>query len=169
MKTIGFFRNFLTAVFFLCTAFSTHADWQYTKWGMTPEEVIAAAQKAGEEPPKWITDEAEKNNYHALLKGAYHSGKYVFTAYFHFNDDTKRFESFTLYLQDIEIGFSLFHDMVKLYGKPYTVDRTLASVGWIITKWHTTSDEIAYVDILTSNKGVRLHYAPRVTADNAGL
>ncbi|WP_141105693.1 hypothetical protein [Rhizobium sp. R693] len=65
----------------LCVAPSAQADWQYTKWGMTPDQVIAAAPP--ESGLRWVAKSATNGPY---LKGHYGAGEYRFESRFWFSD-----------------------------------------------------------------------------------
>src|SRR5687768_8936635 len=68
------------------------ADWQYTRWGMTVDEVVKAskgqlkpcdAQLCSGQELRGTKDEVR-------LIGNYASGQYSFKAYFYFNKDSKK-------------------------------------------------------------------------------
>ncbi len=50
----------------LATGLPASADWQYTRWGMTPEEVVAASHGAA-----WLT---EDNGFYLLLHASPRQG-----------------------------------------------------------------------------------------------
>ncbi|OWV94339.1 hypothetical protein ATY81_12950 [Rhizobium sp. R72] len=49
----------------LCVAPSAQADWQYTKWGMTPDQVIAAAPP--ESGLRWVAKSATNEPYLTMV------------------------------------------------------------------------------------------------------
>jgi hypothetical protein len=60
---------------------AAHADWQYTRWGMTPEEVLTASngQLKRCDP---VACAAHKNKYGLpKLFGTYQSGEFKFSAF----------------------------------------------------------------------------------------
>jgi hypothetical protein len=70
-------RNLIIIIGCLIT-FSAQADWQFTKWGMTPEQVIAASGNKYEIDPE-PTDPSVM-----LKKGDYEAGEYEFDIEFKF-------------------------------------------------------------------------------------
>ncbi len=68
---------------------TARADWQYTKWGMTPEEVVAASSEAA----RPATDEERQKAFirtqparEPLAVGRYSGGVYDFKAVFYFEN-----------------------------------------------------------------------------------
>ncbi|MCC6271672.1 MAG: hypothetical protein IT190_10375, partial [Microbacteriaceae bacterium] len=75
---------------FVCVgASSAFADWQYTKWGMTIDQVVAASKgkmlRCGTACDKQRTETDT-----ALLYAPYQSGEFEFTAFAYFNNQTKK-------------------------------------------------------------------------------
>lgn len=65
------------------------ADWQYAKWGMTVDQLVAASKgqmkKCGAACTKQTTDSET-----ALLYAPYTSGEFEFTAFAFFNNQTHK-------------------------------------------------------------------------------
>ncbi len=66
------------------TSLPAYADWQYTRWGMTLEEVHAASGGAAH-PPE-IRDEYPDSNLVHLLNASYSSREFTFVAKFIFTN-----------------------------------------------------------------------------------
>jgi hypothetical protein len=66
-------------------AAETRADWQYTRWGMTPNEVVAASKGTVQlgKPPEGRT--YLQDSVTGLAKGTYQTDGASFAAYFHFD------------------------------------------------------------------------------------
>src|ERR1700761_6415496 len=72
------------------------ADWEYTKWGMTPQEVVSASKnlaKASTDP------HPDSDGNVTKLVAPYQSGKFAFEAQFAF-DAADKLSSVTLVLND---------------------------------------------------------------------
>ena len=79
-----------------CGASTAKADWEYTKWGMTPQQVISASKnlaKAGSD----LHPDSDGNV--TKLVAPFQSGKFSFEAQFGF-DAADRLSSVTLVLND---------------------------------------------------------------------
>jgi hypothetical protein len=74
------------------------ADWQYTKWGMTVDQVIVASNGQMARCPRVCGKEGETET--SLATGAYKSGKFDFTAFANFDNRTGELTSVKLYLKD---------------------------------------------------------------------
>jgi hypothetical protein len=79
-----------------CIASAAKADWEYTKWGMTPAQVEGAAQNRTRKNSDLHPDSA--GNVTKLV-APYKSGKFSFEAQFAF-DAADRLSSVTLVLKD---------------------------------------------------------------------
>lgn len=78
--------HFFAVTCMLAAASPAVADWQYTRWGMTPQQVVAASRGAA----KPNTDnEAHRDNYKTLLKAPFAAGEHRFTASFIFNNQNR--------------------------------------------------------------------------------
>ena len=78
-----------------CGASAAKADWEYTKWGMTPQQVISASKNLTRESSDLHPD---SDGNITKLVAPYQSGKFSFEAQFGF-DATDRLSSVTLVLQ----------------------------------------------------------------------
>src|ERR1700722_43401 len=79
-----------------CGASAAKADWEYTKWGMTPQQVVSASKnlaKAGSD----LHPDSDGNV--TKLVAPFQSGKFSFEAQFGF-DAADRLSSVTLVLND---------------------------------------------------------------------
>jgi hypothetical protein len=79
-----------------CCASVAKADWTYTKWGMTPQQVISASKNLAREGSD-LSPDSDGNL--SKLVAPYQSGKFPFEAQFGF-DATDRLSSVTLVLKD---------------------------------------------------------------------
>src|ERR1700744_5844671 len=91
MKLLG-----IVLVLACCGTSAARADWKYTKWGMTPEQVVSASTnlaKEGSDP------RPDSDGNVSKLVAPYQSGKFAFEAQFGF-DAADRLSSVTLVLDD---------------------------------------------------------------------
>jgi hypothetical protein len=98
-----------------CGASAAKADWQYTKWGMTPEQVAGAARNRTKKSSDLHPD---SDGNVTKLVAPFQSGKFSFEAQFGFNP-ADRLSSVTLVLNDTSAGMDM--DMGKGANKPQGV------------------------------------------------
>jgi hypothetical protein len=79
-----------------CCASAAKADWKYTKWGMTPQQVLSASNNLAREGSDLRPD---SDGNVSKLVAPYQSGKFPLEAQFGF-DTADRLSSVTLVLND---------------------------------------------------------------------
>src|SRR4051794_15482035 len=79
-----------------CGASAAKADWEYTKWGMTPQQVVSASKNVAT-PGTDLRPDGDGNV--SKLVAPYQSGKFAFRADFGF-DAADKLASVTLVLDD---------------------------------------------------------------------
>jgi hypothetical protein len=114
----------LACLFLACPL--AHADWQYTKWGMTMAEVQEAASKAG--APLEVVKDAAARKQGFRFKGAHKAGKFLFKTRF-LADENDRLEIVQLVLVSRADCGDLRAELDALYGKP-TTDEGRAAEWW---------------------------------------
>lgn len=105
------------------------ADWQYTKWGMTPDEVIvASAGRATLIDPQFTP--SGKTVY--LLKAEHQSGLFHFEVQFGFSAAPRKLIIVNLKLKNTaEAAPSLRYSLVSKYGKPdFSQDGDVTRALW---------------------------------------
>ena len=95
-----------------CGASAVKADWEYTKWGMTPEQVVSAAKNLTRKSSDLHPD---SDGNVTKLVAPYQSGKFSFEAQFGF-DAADRLSSVTLVLNDKSAGMDMGADMNMDHG-----------------------------------------------------
>jgi hypothetical protein len=90
-----------------CGASAAKADWQYTKWGMTPQQVVSASKNLAREGSDLRPD---SDGNVSKLVAPYQSGKFPFEAQFGF-DAADRLSSVTLVLNDKSASMDMGADM----------------------------------------------------------
>jgi hypothetical protein len=77
------FFNFFCAVAIILPIYPANASWQYTRWGMTKDEVIAASRGSAHTPSK--VDSYYKDTFVHLLDTTYEAQNIYFKVHFLFN------------------------------------------------------------------------------------
>jgi hypothetical protein len=146
---------------------AAHADWQYTKWGMTVDQVSASSKgkmiRCG-----MACDKQRTETDTALLYAPYQSGEFEFTAFAFFNNESKKLTSVSLRLDDRTKGYQLIAALKAKYGPPSSE----SGVGSImaIVQWHTPADRMDVTLIGGVNDhSATLTYRPRLTNSTKGL
>jgi hypothetical protein len=140
---------------------SAHADWQYTKWGMTPEEVVDASKGTA-----WPTPNPDKvphgDTYH-LLAGTYATQDFLFEVQFDF-DTAHRLSGVRLNLTDYKKCTSLYRRLTSTYGPSKQITVTISEVN----KWwdHTNGNVVSLADI--SSSSCSLYYSPLFAPNTKG-
>jgi hypothetical protein len=98
-----------------CGAGTAKADWEYTKWGMTPQQVVIASKNLTTEGSDLHPD--SDGNVSKLI-APYQSGKFHFEAQFGFNA-TDKLASVTLVLSDKSASMDMDMEM----GSDMNMDR----------------------------------------------
>ena len=96
--------------------------WQYTRWGMTPEQVKSASQGNAIENPTVGSQSNDSGD--ALLMSPYRVGALDFKAYFLFDRKSKKLKTVSLELVDQRKGKELYTQLVGQYGRPVSQDNT---------------------------------------------
>ena len=95
-----------------CGASAAKADWEYTKWGMTPQQVVSASKNLAKEGSDLHPD---SDGNVTKLVAPYQSGKFSFEAQFGF-DAADRLSSVTLVLNDKSAGMDMDMGADMKYG-----------------------------------------------------
>jgi hypothetical protein len=83
-----------------CGAIAAKADWEYTKWGMTPQQVLAASKNLAKDSTD-LSPDSDGNV--TKLVAPFKGGKFAFQAEFGF-DAADKLASVTLVLYDKSAG-----------------------------------------------------------------
>jgi hypothetical protein len=140
------------------------ADWQYTKWGMTPEQVLAASKGKLRRCSVDACKGQATDNTAAQFYGEYVAGEFFFTVYTMFDKRSNKLTSVNLILSDPAQGDSLVGSVRAKYGEPANQSRTAIMSLYV---WRDQKDQISIIDIGRSN--VSLQYQPRLNEANKGL
>lgn len=147
MQIIRFVPMFAAFLLFPATA---HANWQWTQWGMTGEEVRAAAptKVVPTTPEERSANSMSDGSQIALLSGRYSAGDFKFIVYFLFNDNGLKCVS--LKLADPSKSPALLSALIAKYGE----GKDLTDQYMIGRRW-TADDQVTYIQLGDSLTNVR--------------
>lgn len=124
------FACMLLAVPILLPSSSAFAHWQYTRFGMTPSEVVASS--SGKARLYANLAHSESGHSAMLAIGSFQSGEYLFETHFYFVAD--RLTEVGLDLKNGSCA-SLKDDLTYRYGNPISSNRIagldFTSLDWI--------------------------------------
>jgi hypothetical protein len=143
------------------------ANWQYTKWGMTPAQVVAASHGAATEttPAQQAGERISATGEVALLTAPWQAGRFRFTALFFFSTG-RRLTHVTLNLEtaDPSDGDRLLGSLRQKYGAAFS---SKANDFFTMEIWHYQGDQVSYT--AAAGKLFNLQYGPLKNADNSAL
>jgi hypothetical protein len=118
------------------------ADWQYTKWGMTADQVVAASGGAAQLSDAKNPWSKYDSSYLVLATGTYRTGDLEFNSIFQFNKKNKTLQCVKLFLKNKDVApYTLRQSLESKYGKP---SETGDLGGLVYDRWKKT-DEITLV------------------------
>lgn len=125
------------------------ADWEFTKWGMSPEQVVQAS-KGKARPPG-----PEEDISTVLLTQDWQSGRFLFTVSYIFNKHGggQRLGEVKLQLQNTQLRGQLLDALKEKYGTPR--DERRGPIN--LVEWQHSGDSIHY---LTDLKDATILYQP---------
>lgn len=156
-------KIFFTVTLCLALPVIGHADWQYTRWGMTAKEVrVAATGKAVED----LDSGHNTDTSAALLKAPFASGKFVFAAIFLFDKTSRRLNAVQLDLSNPTICNDLLGSLRDKYGKPETenMDQIFSLVTWRDVK---NNNGVSWVKV--GERSCWIQYHPLVSPNSSNL
>ena len=138
---------------------AAHADWQYTKWGMSPTQVAAASHGAVQVGTGDPGDKYDGADIGAT--GTYASGDYRFKAVFYFVGGK---------LSDIRLSllagenYALKNSLLGVYGRPFDASDDLG-----LTTWHDTAKNNRVDLLIIGSNSTSLEYRPLKDTSATGL
>lgn len=126
------------------------ADWQFTKWGMTVDQVKAASHGLAVDLSASEVARNSTSSEQALLSMPYNSGDLHMTALF-------RFSSGKLARVVLDNAVGARAALMAKYGKPDVVVSD-------ISKWYQGGDQIMFIGAFSE-----IDYSPRITDTTKGL
>jgi hypothetical protein len=140
------------------------ADWQYTRWGMKPEEVVEASGNVAVPDPNSKAHSTDSAN--AVLVAPYTSGRFEFRASFLFDKKSGLLGWVNLSLLDPSLCPNLYGALYSRYGKPESQSKSpfIESSDWRDVQ---NNNGIALIKI--GNQSCSLKYSPLVDKEKKGL
>jgi hypothetical protein len=118
---------------------AAHADWQYTKWGMTPDQVVAASGgKAKLLPAK---QRPRIPPLETAASGEFQDGALELRTTFSFNTDGGGLACVFYGLTSHDGDEAFKTGLISRYGQPQRVSG-LPAIGLQTLSWKTATDEI---------------------------
>ncbi len=142
---------------------SAEADWQYTKWGMTAEEVITASNNKASKPKK--PDTVEDGHIVHLLTAPYSTERFNFKSQFWFGKISKKLEIVKLGLVNIDQCPSLIGELKSIYGNEYFKKLSFGE----IYKWRDTKNKNDILLMNAENLFCELSYQNIINPGERGL
>lgn len=90
--------------------------WQYTRWGMTPDQVKTASSGSATENPTAAVQSTRTSD--ALLVSPFSIGTFRFRVYFLFDHQTRMLDRVSMELLDNALSVELYDRLVAQLGKP---------------------------------------------------
>jgi len=140
------------------------AGWQYTNWGMSPEQVVAASKGKASSGSGEPGDRVSDSPLEVGAVGTHSSGKWQFRTVFYFDGGKLSYIKATLQNGEKGCG-SLWADMKSVYGKPFSEDHD-AIMGTAIWQDSTKNNRVALLEI---GDLCAIDYKPLKSADNQAL
>ena len=150
-----------------CCTSAAKADWEYTKWGMTPAQVASAAKNL----TKASSDlQPDSDGNVTKLVAPYRRNKFSFEAQFGFNP-ADRLSSVTLVVKDKTAGMDMgpgmdmdqgkCHDLLAsvkaMYGKPQS--GRSAHMQYIIETWQDRKNRNTVTYTVLDGVGCYVQYS----------
>lgn len=153
-------RRWIIAVLATWVAEPAQADWQYTKWGMTPDQVVAASKGTAELGSGEMSAQGDAKKG---ATGRYAAGDYQFSVNFWFNGTG--LSAVSLSLRNDAQCLALQRDLLAKYGDP--VERSGGPVPRQMWADRAASNRVV---LITTGLGYcELQYAALVSQAGAGL
>lgn len=140
------FRTAFVAALLLSTTAIAHADWQYTKWGMSSKEVAEASGGAA-------TIKKDRTTQKDRLVAPYKSGEHLFETRFGF-DESGKLASVMLEPSDKSKCAEIHGVLANAYGPPQAYGYRRSMPKWWDRK---NGNEVTLIDILDN---CMIQYAP---------
>jgi hypothetical protein len=137
-----FAKLFLSSAIVLSLGSPAFADWQFTKWGMTQEELLTVSPinvKNSRFDPECPST--------APLSSNYEISKFLkFTACYGFDKENDSLDYVYLYLRNYEAREILYDALVAKYGNPQNIYTGSKGIGLIWYKWRSENNSITLFD-----------------------
>ncbi|TXN08921.1 hypothetical protein FV222_00170 [Methylobacterium sp. WL103] len=137
------------------------ADWQYTRWGMTVDEVVGASKGVA----RRYTDLGKNGiDWKVLAAGNYIGGPYTFTSIFQFGLKDERLTGVRLEPSNADDCSQIPDSLRVNYGRPMKEDTSgpFKSIVWL----SKSGDEVTFMRI---NSNCHILYEKALNTARGGL
>lgn len=149
-------RAILAAIpIFAAVVSSARADWEYTKWGMTPEQVVSASKGAVTVLPAADRYKNEEDHWEIAAQGSHKDGSLNLSVGFTFDTKAGGLKC-VMYNAEGQAAALLKGTMIRRYGPP---QKESSLFGSQTLEW-TTPDHIEFVMGQKAVAAVVTHCAP---------
>jgi hypothetical protein len=161
-------RNAIVVMMTTALVSPAAADWQYSRWGMTVDQVATASKGQLRPCTPALCDKKWTDNEEARLTGDYRSGEFKFSAAAFFSKKAVKLEWVDLELKQADQGNALLGALRSKYGEP--ASRSVTQI-MRIEVWRDGKDQVSFVGLGIGGNfsSVSVIYRPRVTESNKGL
>jgi hypothetical protein len=123
------------------------ADWAYTAWGMSLDEVVAASpvkltpldEKVQAQSREYVSDGRSA----AMLAGWHVEGAYTYLAFFYFDLETRKLVSVNLDLKTMTLADQLLREITERHGAP--VESHEIMPGFFSRVWEDDGNRIVFI------------------------
>lgn len=130
------------------------ADWQYTRWGMTPKQVVVASKGAARQNENVVADTGTHRNERALLAAPFSAGRLSFQAQFFFDNAQQKLVKVRLILAGGADCSDVRAELMNLYGQP------LSQAAGVVVRWRDTKRRNTVTLANWGAGGCNLEYEP---------
>jgi hypothetical protein len=134
---------------------SARADWDYTRWGMTADQVLSASKGKLRKCSPTVCRAHATTTSAAQLYGEFADGTFTFTIFAFFEHWSGRLSSVELWLWDVDQTAAVVKAMLTKYGEP---ERN--SSGAIIESyvWQNSTDQITLLAVRDGRASTTITY-----------
>ena len=129
-----------TFALFFVSQLPCSADWQFTRWGMSPQDFVDAA------PPDLVLNGSHEN-CSGLYSSDWKAGDLNFDVCYSFSENGLNRVSLYLKEPNLENAFNLKTLLERKYGDP-TPNNSLKNLGISVLEWRTEAEVISYSESL---------------------
>ena len=137
----------LMTVVNLTTPQNTFADWQYTKWGMTAEEIVSASNGSAHLIPDGEKANRSAETFDAIALGSFTTGPFEFNVSFRAMKGRHLLDTVRLELKDPPIYGRLREVLIGNYGTGQETVDDIGSIKTTTTIWKSESETIKLIHL----------------------
>jgi hypothetical protein len=136
---------------------SARADWQYTRWGMTADQLQSASKAKLRKCSPPVCRAHKTNTSEAQLYGEFDSGIFNFTVFALFELWSGRLSSIELTLWDAGQTDALVRAFLTEYGEPERSSNGAIMESYV---WRTSTDQITLLAVHDHRASTTVTYRP---------